>query len=154
MNWSCKRKTGEESIFWGIKQELGLDGTDEIRNTIGEFLKRLKPMSSPFLVKGRLSESAMRGKELFYGEKLDCKNCHPAPLFTDLKRHNAIVFDGDATATWDTPGLIESWRTGPWDHIGSTDKFVDLINNPRHSANANLLNADQIKDLNEYILSL
>jgi cytochrome c peroxidase len=120
----------------------------------GYFFIRLKPMASPALDKGRLSESAKRGRELFWGDKLDCKKCHPAPLYTDLKRHNTIAFDNDATTTWDTPGLIESWRSGPWDHIGSTDKFIDLMNNSLHTTTPTLLNADQIKDLNEYVLSL
>jgi hypothetical protein len=156
MNWigGSKRINAEESIFWGIKQELGLDGAVTTINTIGEFFKRLKPMASPFLVKGRLSESGKRGRELYFGDKLDCKKCHPAPLYTDKKPNNAIVFDNDQTTQWDTPSLIESWRTGPWDHIGNTDKFIDLMTNELHTTTPTLLNADQIKDLNEFVMSL
>jgi cytochrome c peroxidase len=154
MNWGRKRVNAEESIFWGIKQELGLDGAVTTINTIGEFFKRLKPMASPFLVKGRLTESAKKGRELFYGDKLDCRHCHPAPLYTDLNPHDAITFDNDQTTQWDTPPLIESWRTGPWDHIGNTDKFIDLMTNKLHTTTPTLLNADQIKDLNEFVMSL
>jgi YVTN family beta-propeller protein len=154
MNWGAKRLDARESIFYGIKQELGLDGADSTITFIGEFFKRLKPMASPFLVKGRLTESAKRGRDLYYGPKLDCKICHPAPLFTDYQRHDAIVFDNDGTTTWDTPHLIESWRTGPWDHIGSTDKFIDLMTNPLHTTTPRVLKQNEIEDLNEYVMSL
>jgi YVTN family beta-propeller protein len=154
MTWNGIGRNTEEQIFWGIKQEMGLETDIKTINTIGEFFKRLRPMASPALVKGHLSESAKLGRELFCGDKLDCKKCHPTPLYTDLRRHNAIVSDNDATTTWDTPTLIESWRSGPWDHIGSTDKFIDLMTNPLHTTTPTLLNEDQIKDLNEYVLSL
>ena len=50
---------------------------------IDEYLKSLQPVPSPHLVDGQLSPAAVRGKELFFSERVGCANCHPAPLYTD-----------------------------------------------------------------------
>ena len=152
--WAQVRETAALSIYWGVRSELGLINKDTEVRQMGEFLKRLKPMASPTLVKGRLSEAGKRGREIYYGDKADCKTCHPAPLFTDQKLQPAMVNDIDKSPQFDTPSLIESWRTGPWDHLGSTDKFIDLMTNTRHTKTKERITADQLKDLNEYVMSL
>ena len=50
------------------------------------YLKSLKPVASPYLVKGKLSESAKRGKKLFHTAK--CSSCHSGPMYTDMKLHD------------------------------------------------------------------
>ena len=46
------------------------------------------------------------------------RDCHPAPLYTDDGFYNAGVFDpDDATLNWNTPSLIEAWRTAPYGHM-------------------------------------
>ena len=55
---------------------------------IDEYLKSLKPVPSPYLVDGKLSEAAERGKKLFFSEKIGCAKCHPEPLYTDLQMHD------------------------------------------------------------------
>jgi hypothetical protein len=156
MNWSAKRNNCTESIRYGIMQELGKTPADSDITTMGEFLKGLKPLPSPHLVKGSLSESAKRGREIYYSDKADCKECHPAPLFTDCKMHPTIVTNDqwDASPNFDTPSIIETWRTAPWDHIGTTTDFETLLKNPRHSNCAQKLSDGEFKDLMEYVLSL
>jgi cytochrome c peroxidase len=128
---------------------------DSVINTMGQFLKGLKPMPSPYLVKGSLSESAKRGRVVYYGDKTDCKGCHPAPLFTNLKMHTSIVPDmWDASPNFDTPQLQEAWRTAPWDHIGTTTDFEQLLKNPLHSNSSKKLSDGEFGDLMEYVLSL
>jgi YVTN family beta-propeller protein len=155
MNWGAKRNNCEESIQYGIIQELGMVPHDSIMYPMGEFLKGLKPMPSPYLVKGSLSESAKRGRVVYYGDKTDCKGCHPAPLFTDLKLNTSIVADPwDASPNYDTPQLQEAWRSAPWDHIGTTLDFEQLLKNRLHSNCASKLTDNEFKDLVEYVLSL
>jgi YVTN family beta-propeller protein len=154
MNWAQSRETAALSVYWGIRNELGLVNKDTEVRQIGEFLKRLKPMASPSLVKGRLSEAAKKGREIYYGDKADCKKCHPAPLFTNQKLESAIVNDLDKSSQFDSPTIIESWRTGPWDHIGSTDKYMDLMTNPRHTKTHERITTEELKDLTEYSKSL
>jgi hypothetical protein len=154
-NWAAKRNNAGESIQYGIIQELGLTPHDTIMTPIGELFKRLKPLPSPKLVKGRLSESAARGRVVYYSDKTDCKGCHPAPLFTNLQLHTSIVADQwDASPNFDTPTIVESWRTAPWDHIGTTLDYEKLLKNPLHSNCAKKLTDAEFKDLMEYSLSL
>jgi YVTN family beta-propeller protein len=155
MNWAAKHNNCTESIMYGIIQELGMTPNDSVITTMGEFLKGLKPMPSPYLVKGSLSESAKRGRVVYYGDKTDCKVCHPAPLFTNLKMHTSIVADPwDASPNYDTPQLQEAWRDAPWDHIGTTLDFEQLLKNPLHSNCSKKLTENEFKDLVEYVLSL
>jgi cytochrome c peroxidase len=128
---------------------------DSVMTPMGEFLKRLKPLPSPHLVKGRLSESAVRGRMVYYSGKTDCRGCHPAPLFTSLQMHTSIVDDQwDASTNFDTPSILEAWRTAPWDHIGTTTDFETLLTNSRHSNCASKLTESELRDLMEYVLSL
>jgi hypothetical protein len=156
MNWAAKRNNCTESIQYGIIQELGKTPADSDITTIGEFLKGLKPMPSPHLVKGSFSESAKRGRDIYYGDKADCKGCHPAPLFTDCKMHPTIVTNDrwDASPNFDTPSIIEAWRTAPWDHIGTTTDFEQLLKKPILSNYSKKLSENEFKDLVEYVLSL
>jgi cytochrome c peroxidase len=117
------------------------------------FLMRLKPVPSPHLVKGRLSASAVRGKAAFV--KVQCNYCHPAPLYTDMKFHDAGVADAfDANTQWDTPSLNEGWRTSPYGHLGSYDKMEDIVVLPGHSSEASKLTSQELLDLMEFLQSL
>jgi YVTN family beta-propeller protein len=155
MNWAAKRNNTTESIRYSFIQELGMIPHDSVMAPMEEFLKRLKPLPSPHLQKGRLSESAARGRMVYYGDKTDCKVCHPAPLFTDKKQHTSIVADPwDASPNFDTPQLQEAWRSAPWDHIGTTLDFEALLKNRLHSNCASKLSDNEFGDLMEYVLSL
>jgi hypothetical protein len=103
-----------------------------------------------------LSEPALKGKQLYYdADKLDCINCHPAPLFTNLRKANAgTVYDYDPTFDWDTPSLIECWRTGPYNHIGSHETIEINLRQTGHSRNVHNLSKEEFDNLVQYILSL
>jgi YVTN family beta-propeller protein len=153
--WTGMRITTSEAIRYSTIQELGMLPSDSVMTFMGEFLKRIKPLPSPHLEKGILSASAKRGREVYYGDKADCKMCHPAPLFTDLQKHASTVSDPwDGSATFDTPQIQEAWRTAPWDHIGTTTDFEALLKNGLHSTCASTLSENEFKDLMEYVLSL
>jgi cytochrome c peroxidase len=137
----------------GISVELFIQPQEEVAVPMDTFFMRMKPVPSPYLVKGRLSESAKRGKKLF--TEASCNYCHPAPLFTDMKFHNCGVEDPwDANVQWDSPSIIEAWRTGPYGHLGSYDNIEDIIILKGHSQSASELSPEEVKDLVEYNLSL
>ena len=142
----------------GIELELFRVPTRDLAAPIDTFFMNLKPMLSPHLVKGRLSESAQRGRAIYYNQKkVDCFKCHPAPLFTDLLFWNAGVPDSyDANTQWKTPHIQECWRTGPYGHLGSFWSMREILVLEGHSNAIKNLNPDsgEMDDLVEYVLSL
>jgi DNA-binding beta-propeller fold protein YncE len=154
-SWGGKRANAYESIKAGMITELFLQPDYEKAGDMSEFFKALKPVPSPHLVKGKLTASALNGRKIFLtNAKLDCRKCHPAPLYTDLKPNNSGVVDKyDATTSWDTPSMIESWRGAPYDHLGSMDQMRDLLKDKGHSNAGELPEAD-FNDLLEFTLSL
>ena len=93
------------------------------------YLKSLKPVPSPLLVNGRLSDSARRGEKLFKDRQVGCATCHPPGLFTDLKTYDVGTrgrFD-KPTDRFDTPTLVEGWRTAPYLHDGSAATMRDVL---------------------------
>jgi DNA-binding beta-propeller fold protein YncE len=141
------------SIRMGVYYELVITPTEDIAVPMDTFLMRMKPVKSPFLSKGKLSASAERGKGIF--NRIGCNSCHPAPLYTDNDYHNAGVPDpNDAGLDWNTPSLIEVWRTAPYSHLGSYDKIQEIIQLRAHSIGASKLSEQEMKDLVEYVSSL
>ncbi len=155
-NWNGRRIHAggpDGSVRMGIYLELMISPTEDIAVPIDTFLMRMKPVMSPYLVKGKLSPSAERGKAIY--ERIGCDGCHPAPLYTDDEFHNAGVKDStDATLDWNTPSLIEAWRTAPYGHIGSYDKIEEIIKLRAHSIGATRLTEQEMKELVEFVSSL
>lgn len=160
--WAQKRDDARSSVRFGIDEELFVDVVDDVlASDIDSFLVRLKPVPSPYLVKGRLSESAKRGQAIYFNlSKANCVYCHPRPLYTDQQTHDAGFVDPfDINKDWDTPALHESWRTAPYDHVGGTATMEECLKSPNH---AKLIKPDgtptitesEFKDLVEFVLSL
>ncbi len=133
---------------------------DERVKQISAYFSSLKPVVSPHRnPDGSLTEAALRGKRLFEDRKVGCSNCHPAPLFTSLEAVNvgtAAACDQGASV-FDTPSLIELWRTPPYLHHGQAATLRDVLitENPSDQhGNISHLDKTQIDDLIAYLLSL
>lgn len=167
-NWTPKRLTAFESVRAGIQLELQVEPDAAVATALDTFLMRLKPVPSPKLVNGKLSESAQRGRAIYYNtSKVSCAYCHPGPLFTTNSTSSSVTPTSanitdpyDTRTTFYTPSIIECWRTSPYDHLGSYDKIEDIVKHPGHSGSpgssndVNKLSSQEFKDLIEYILSL
>jgi cytochrome c peroxidase len=109
-------------------------------------------------VDGKLSAAAERGKALFFSERLGCNTCHPEPLYTDLKLHD-VGSKGqyDRASEFDTPSLIECWRTAPYMHDGHHTTIQELLKMDKHgkeTGDIEGLTDQEIADLAEFVLSL
>jgi len=152
------RASAEVAVRAGIHHIQFAVRPEKDAQAIDAFLKSVKPMPSPHLVDGKLSEAARRGEKLFNNAKVGCAACHPAPLYTTLKKYN-VGSRGKLSRVdeFDTPTLIECWRTGPYLHDGRAVTLTDMLtkHNPgdKHGATSHL-SKQQIADLVEFVLSL
>jgi YVTN family beta-propeller protein len=157
--WLGVRSNAYVAVRAGIRNSLFTVQPPEVANAVDAYLQSLKPMPSPRLVKGKHSPGAERGKKLFFSEAIGCADCHRGPLYTDQKFHNVGTigkFD-QATNRFDTPTLIEVWRSGPYLHDGRAATVRDVLTtfnrDDEHGSTAKLT-PQQINDLAEYVLSL
>ena len=160
------RQKAETAVRAGLKFIQFTERGEDEALAIDEYLKSLKPVPSPYLKKGSLSHKANIGKKIF--EKAGCANCHPAPLFTNLKSYNTGTtgpFDKTRDengqiipqTSFDTPTLIETWRTAPYLHDGRYKTLEELFilgNHAEVHSGKKSLTGDQIESLVEYIKSL
>jgi DNA-binding beta-propeller fold protein YncE len=152
------RESAEMAVRAGFKSILFVNRPESETCAVDEYLKSLQPIPSPHLVNGQLSESAVRGRRLFESKRVGCAECHPAPLFTNLKPHDVGTRSKyDHVDAFDTPTLIETWRTAPYLHDGSYATVKDLILKGQHGktlGDIESLSEQEINDLVEYVLSL
>ena len=135
--------------------------SEEGSKCVDEYLKSLRPAPSPYLVKQAngtfgLSASAKRGKVLF--DAADCGTCHNGPYLTDMKKYDVGTGTGSEEGLkFDMPTLREVWRSGPYLYNGRAatmeEVFTKFDPKDQHGTTGKL-NAAQIKDLCEYVLSL
>ena len=152
------RATGEDAVRAGIRHIQFMVRPEEDAVAIDEYLKALTAVPSPHLVDGQLSAAALRGKAIFFNETVGCARCHPEPLYTDLKMHN-VGSRGkyDRRNDFDTPTLIEVWRTAPYMHDGKYSTLKEIFAEGRHGAiggSLDGLSEQDIDDLVEFVLSL
>ncbi|MBK1792042.1 cytochrome D1 domain-containing protein [Persicirhabdus sediminis] len=130
---------------------------EEKANAIEAYMKALRPVPSPALVDGELSEAALRGKEIFEG-KADCYSCHRGEYFTRLKKHDVGTGDGNETGTeFVIPTLREVWRTAPYLYDGRAATLKEIFTkyNPDDlHGETNDLSEQELDDLIEYVRSL
>ncbi|MFA7007005.1 MAG: beta-propeller fold lactonase family protein, partial [Verrucomicrobiia bacterium] len=154
-----QRETAEAAVRVGIQRILLTFQPTSVAKAMDVYLKSRKPVPSPHLVDGKLSPAAQRGEKLFRSSETGCARCHPLPLFSDLRSHDIGTRGAQDRGTdrFDTPSLVELWRTAPYLHDGSVVTLRDLLvfANPddRHGKTSHLT-ADEILDLCEYLLSL
>jgi YVTN family beta-propeller protein len=133
------RDRAETAVRAGIRHILFAEGTEAEAEAIDEFLQSLQPVSSPY-------RASRRGRRLFFDRKVGCASCHPPGLFTDLKS-----YDVGTGGKFDTPTLVETWRTAPYLHDGSAATMRELLH--KHGQTTHLTGRE-IDDLAAYLLSL
>ena len=149
------RENAEQAVRAGIRHIQFAVRPEEEAEAIDQYLKSLEPVPSPYLVEGHLSKSAERGQKLF--EKAGCGSCHSGRLRTDMQSYDVGTSKGlDKGRKFDTPTLIEIWRTAPYLNDGRASTVEEVLTkyNPddRHGMTSNLTD-DEIKDLAQYVLS-
>ncbi len=153
------RANAEVAVRAGIRHSMFAVLPADVPAALDEYLKSLAPQPSPYLENGRLSRIAKRGQKLFEDPRVGCAACHPSPLFTDLKSYDVGTrgpLDGMGTR-FDTPTLVEMWRTAPYFHDGSARTMREVLSGPDRwdlHGKTSHLTEQQIDELAAYVLSL
>lgn len=152
------RENAEVAVRAGLTHILFAVQPEEDAMAIDAYLRSLVAVPSPRLVDGRLSPSAERGRALFESPAIACTRCHPAPLYTDLESHNVgSRSKWETHEDFDSPTLIEVWRTAPYLHDGRHTTLEALLRESRHGLpgqRGDALSDQDWNDLIEYVLSL
>jgi YVTN family beta-propeller protein len=153
------RADAKTAVRAGLHHILFADTPPGVPEAVDAYLQSLRPIPSPRLAKGRLSASAKHGERLFCSPRTGCANCHPPPLFTDLNAYD-VGSAGDydrASDRFDTPTLLELWRTAPYLHDGSASTLREVLTTRNagdlHGITSHLTTGE-IDDLVEFLLSL
>jgi YVTN family beta-propeller protein len=142
----------------GLSKDL-----DALAIYTNSFPVRLSPhIPSP----GKLSEEAIRGKELFFSKEVNCASCHSGPYYTDSRLqkpynlHDVGTGDGKDEKMgpkYDTPSLIGVYRSAPYLHHGKAETLMDVLTkyNPqdKHGKTSHL-STKQKEDLVAFLKSL
>ncbi|HOZ48989.1 MAG TPA: cell surface protein [Candidatus Hydrogenedentes bacterium] len=152
------RDKAETAVRAGIKYIQFAVRPEEDAQAIDEYLKGLKPVPSPWIVEGALSAEAQRGRELFFSTVVGCGACHPEPLYTDLQMHDVGTQGAlDRQADFDTPQLVEIWRTAPYLHDGRAVTLMEVLTtantDDRHGRTSHLTDEER-HDLEVFLRSL
>lgn len=110
-----------------------------------------------------MSESAKRGREIFFGVKGGCTACHVGPNLSDEKYHNLgvgmdkekpdigreeVTKDEKDRGAFKTPTIRNVALTAPYMHDGSQKTLVEVVEWYDKGGHANPHLSDKIKKLN------
>jgi cytochrome c peroxidase len=158
--WLRVREDASTAVRAGLKFSMFTVRPEADAEALDEYLQSLDPIPSPRLVNGALSPAADRGKRIFLSPTTGCADCHvPNRFYTDLASHDVGTrgrYD-QAKDRFDTPTLVEVWRSGPYLHDGSAATVRDVLTwrnrDNRHGQTAHLTRSE-LDELVEFILSL
>lgn len=135
------REKAEIAVRSGMTHIMSIDNNETNALAIDAFLMNMRPVPSPYLADEKLSESAQKGKEIF--EKRNCTRCHNGPYLTGQQLYDVgttskfdIRLDSGNQPVpqklFDTPTLIELWRTAPYLHDGRYYTLEELFEKGTH----------------------
>ena len=144
------REHAERAVRAGFNFIQFYDVSEEDAVCVDAYMKSLRPVPSPYLVNGELSDLAKEGQKVF--EKLKCGECHSGVYYTDMKYHR-IGEDIEFEKGWDTPTLREVWRTAPYLFDGRAATMKEVFSVHKHGIEKKVSEKD-IEALTEYVNSL
>ena len=145
------RASAEIAVRAGFRLIQFFNIDEESSECVDAYLKALRPVPSPYLVDGQLSKKAEEGRQVF--DQLKCGECHSGPYFTDMKMHR-IGENIEFEQGWDTPTLIEVWRTAPYLFNGSAATLEEVFAKYKHGIENQKVSPKEMEALTEYVKSL
>jgi len=150
----------EVAVEKGFKFIQFAQPTQEEMDAVSAYLRSVKFIPSPWHRKpdGSLDDAAKRGRKV-YG-KAGCNVCHPPPLYTNLQMFDVGTHGGrdfKGRTKFDTPTLIEMYRTAPYLHDGRAATLAEVLTkhnkNDLHGTTSNL-SKQELDDLVAFLMTL
>ena len=150
------RDKAETAVRAGIKY-IQFSVVDEVKaSAIDAYLKSLRPVPSPYLKDGEISEAARRGAKVFF--KAGCANCHSGPYYSNGGMYDVGTTDGiDKGRLLNVPNLVEVWRTAPYLYDGRAATMKEVFtkfNKDNLHGDTKDLTDNELDDLVEFVNSL
>lgn len=158
MTWRGVRSDMDSSVAKGFVFMMRQPEPGDL-DAVRAYIRSLQPLPSPHLAAdGSLSAAAERGHAIFHEKKTRCARCHSGPHLTDQKMHSVGTRgERDRSGKFDTPGLVELYRTAPYLHDGSAPTLRAVLRDRnasnKHGRTAHLTE-QQLDDLLAYLRSL
>ena len=103
------------------------ESSEEENAFLRAYLENMKADESPYKTANN-EEIIKQGEEIFHSPKTGCSDCHPGPYFTDLNMYDVgSKASPDRFSDFDTPTLVEVWRTGPYMHHGAAGSMMEVL---------------------------
>lgn len=144
------RAKAEVAVRAGFRFIQFYEPEEEMAECVDAYMKSLRPVPSPYLVNGELSDKAKAGRKVF--DKLKCGECHSGPFYTDMKMYR-IGEDIEFENGWDTPTLVECWRTAPYLFDGRAATMQEVFEVHKHGVDRKI-SKKEMEELTEYVNSL
>jgi YVTN family beta-propeller protein len=149
------RADAQAAVRAGLRAVLFAVRPDSDAFALYRYIESLTPVPSPYLADGKLAPAAGRGQQIF--REAGCSSCHNGPYYTNGKLFDVGTGSGlDSEKAFDTPTLIEVWRTAPYLHDGraATIRDVLTVHNPQNKhGRTSQLTEEQLSDLVEFVLT-
>ncbi len=163
---SMKPKVGFKAIELEEKTSGRSDDLDALAIYTNSF--EFTFLSPHALGAGKLSDSATRGKALFFSDAVGCAKCHSGPYYTDsslsakpFNLHDVGTANDDPTEKigpkYDTPTLLGIYRAAPYLHHGKAQTLHDVLttfNKGDKHGKTSQLKKEEIDDLVDFLKAL
>ena len=125
------------------------------------FMNRLQPRPNPHMLNDMphpdILESARRGRDLFFDDKVGCARCHAGECWTiSGSGQRPSVMDVGTGKAVDVPPLLHLWDTAPYLHDGQAATLLDVLttcNTRNRHGHTSHLNRQQLDDLTSFLLA-
>lgn len=147
------RETAEAAVRAGMRHIQFVVRPESDAAAIDAYLKSLEPLPSPYAMDEQLGDRFQRGLRVY--EEAGCRECHEPD---SLKAWDVGTGTGrEAGQAFDTPVLVELWRTAPYLHDGraaTLEQVLTKFNPDDRHGETSTLSAAELDDLVAFLLSL
>jgi cytochrome c peroxidase len=137
---------------------LGKAPSDQDVEAVAAFVESLSTPPNPQRQSGTRNALSERGEKVFQSEKAGCSNCHPAPLYTDGKKHDVgLGSDDDVYDDYNTPSLHGIYDRVRFLHDGRASSLEEVLTGPHNPARVTglgELSKDELESLLAYLRSI